>query len=173
MLKPVLPDTAEIGVITKTRGLKGLVVVKPWSDGGRTFYHVKTVTAVKGEHTTQLKIEEVSSYKDRLVLKFLGVDHIDRAEELIGASLIVGLAELPPAEEGRYYEYQLVGLEVLDSSGNRLGRVLAVDDLPGNDLLVIGTPSGKKLVPLVAPIVSRVELSARTLTIDNIEGLLD
>jgi 16S rRNA processing protein RimM len=74
-----------------------------------------------------------------------------------GATLAVPRASLPPLEAGHFYAFQLVGLEVVEEGGRRLGTVAEV--LPGiaNDNLELDTGL---LVPLVEDAVREVDLDA-------------
>jgi 16S rRNA processing protein RimM len=74
-----------------------------------------------------------------------------------GASLEVPREALPPTEEDEYYTFQLVGLEVVEESGRRLGRVVSV--LPGvaNDALELDAGA---LLPLVGDCVRNIDLEA-------------
>jgi 16S rRNA processing protein RimM len=72
-----------------------------------------------------------------------------------GAELAVPRSELPPPEEGSYYEFQLVGLAVEDEEGQSLGRVSAVQPGIANDVLELD--SGL-LLPLVEACVREVDL---------------
>src|SRR5206468_4527533 len=62
------------------------------------------------------------------------VVRLDRSVER-GTMLAVPRTELPPVGEGRFYVFELVGLEVEEEGGRRLGlvqdesQVLAMDDL--------------------------------------------
>jgi 16S rRNA processing protein RimM len=74
-----------------------------------------------------------------------------------GAALQVERAELPPPEEGEYYVFQLVGLEVEEEGGRRLGRVTEVSPGPANDVLEL---DGGLALPLVDACVQEVDLAA-------------
>jgi len=74
-----------------------------------------------------------------------------------GAPLEVPREALPPTGEGEYYTFQLIGLEVAEEGGRRLGRV--VDVVPGvaNDALEL---DGGLLLPLVEACVRDIDLEA-------------
>jgi 16S rRNA processing protein RimM len=79
-----------------------------------------------------------------------------------GAELSVRRADLPPAREGEYYEFELVGLEAEEEGGRRLGRVTAVQPGIANDVLELD--SGL-LLPLVEACVREVDLGAGRISI--------
>jgi 16S rRNA processing protein RimM len=74
-----------------------------------------------------------------------------------GASLEVLLEALPPTEEGEYYTFQLVGLEVIEEGGRPLGRVTTVEPGVANDSLALD--SGE-LLPLVEACIRDIDLEA-------------
>ena len=74
-----------------------------------------------------------------------------------GMPLEVPLEALPPTGEGEYYTFQLVGLEVVEEGGRRLGRVATVEPGVANDALALD--SGQ-LLPLVEACVRDIDLEA-------------
>ena len=74
-----------------------------------------------------------------------------------GSVLEVPRDELPPTEEGEYYTFQLVGLEVVEEGGRVLGRVEDVHPGPANDALDLGDGL---LLPLVEACIRAVDLEA-------------
>jgi hypothetical protein len=74
-----------------------------------------------------------------------------------GARLEVPRAALPAPEADAYYVFQLQGLEVVEESGEPLGRVRDVAHYPANDVLELDT--GLDL-PLVEACVREIDLEA-------------
>jgi 16S rRNA processing protein RimM len=72
-----------------------------------------------------------------------------------GAALTLPRDELPETGEDEYYAFQLLGLEVEEESGRRLGRVVEVAPGVANDVLELD--SGVAL-PLVGACVREVDL---------------
>jgi len=85
----------------------------------------------------------------RLVLKF------DRPVER-GAELTVPRAELPEPEADSYYVFQLVGLDVVEEGGRRLGAVRDISPGVAHDVLELD--SGLAL-PMHEECVREVDLS--------------
>jgi 16S rRNA processing protein RimM len=134
------------------------------------------------EQTRSYEIESSRAYRDRLVLKIRGIDDAAGAAALRGRTVVVAAEDAPELGEGEYYNDLLVGMEVRDEAGTRLGRVRAVWATGGVDLLVIdrARPGGEDgeiaeelLVPMAAEIVVRVEESRGRIVIRPPEGLLD
>jgi 16S rRNA processing protein RimM len=111
---------------------------------------------------------------NRLVLRFEGVEDRGAAEALVGLRLFLEEREIPPLPEGEYYAYDLVGLELVDRAGQRLGRVAALESGGNREYLVVeGEQGGGGLIPLVDVFVRRVDLEAGRIVVDLPEGLLD
>ncbi len=78
-----------------------------------------------------------------------------------------------PAEEDAWYDHQLVGLEVI-REGTPVGRVLRVDHLPAQDLLVVGVAGDREvLVPFVRAIVPEVDVSHGRVVVTPPAGLFE
>ncbi len=76
-----------------------------------------------------------------------------------GAEIEVERGDLPEPEENEYYAFQLVGLEVEEAGGQRLGRVTEISSGPANDVLELDTGLA---LPLVDACVQEVDLEARS-----------
>jgi len=78
-----------------------------------------------------------------------------------------------PLIEAEFDHADLVGLRVCTSLGQDIGPVREVLWSPANDNLVVDGPAGEVLVPFIEDVILAVDLSAGTITIEPIEGLLD
>jgi 16S rRNA processing protein RimM len=79
-----------------------------------------------------------------------------------GAPLEVPREQLPETQEGEYYVFQLVGLEVEEEGGGVLGKVIEVAPGVANDVLELD--SGVAL-PLVEACVREVDLERRRIRV--------
>jgi 16S rRNA processing protein RimM len=100
-----------------------------------------------------------------LAVRLEGVCSREEAQALTGAEVRVDRAELPPTAPGEHYWHDLVGLEARSVSGEPLGRVTAILDLPAHPVLVL-EGDRERLVPLVSERLAAVDLDAGRLTLD-------
>jgi 16S rRNA processing protein RimM len=131
----------------------GAFVVEGASDDPRRFESGATLL-VGGEPVEVVLSRRVG--KGRLAIK------LDRPVER-GAELTVRREDLPAPEAGSYYVADLVGLEVVDADGSRVGSVREVLPGPANDALELD--SGL-LLPLVEDCVREVDLERRRITLN-------
>ena len=73
-----------------------------------------------------------------VVARLKGVDDRSAAEALNGTELFIERATLPEElEEEEFYHADLVGMDVLDERGERIGKVSAVQNFGAGDILEI------------------------------------
>lgn len=159
-MKP--PERIRIGYVRRAIGLKGEVEVEPLTDDPRRFRAGLSVRA----GASVRRVERVRPGTPGLVLKFAGVDDRDVAAGLRGEYLEVDGAEVAKLPEGSYYHWQLVGLEVFDAGGERLGRLADVLEYPANDVYVVRSDAREVLVPALADVVRAVDLDAGRMVVD-------
>ena len=88
----------------------------------------------------------------------------DRSAAEAAAGLLVGVPHqaLPPTAADEYYWADLIGLEVVNTHGQSLGRILGLIETPANAVLRVGDGRGtepERLLPFVAAVVLEVELA--------------
>ena len=72
----------EIGQIVNTSGLKGLVKVNLFMDDITKIEDFKKILVEKNKELIEYEIEEVKYHKNQALIKFKGIDDIDKAETL-------------------------------------------------------------------------------------------
>ena len=145
-----MADLVPVGRVGRPHGLDGSFVVENASDDPERFAVGARVLA--GEEPASVVASKRSG--GRIVVR------LDRPVER-GAILAVPRDELPPAGDG-YYVFELVGLEVEEEGGRRLGAVQDVAPGVANDVLELD--SGHAL-PLVSQCVLDVDLERRRILV--------
>jgi len=146
-----MSDLVSVGRVGRPHGLDGSFVVEEASEDPERFAVGARLLAGEDEVTV------VSSKRagGRTVIR------LDRNVER-GATLALPRAELPPAEDGGYYVFELVGLGVEEEGGRSLGVVQDVAAGVANDVLELD--SGRAL-PLVEECVLDVDLERRRILV--------
>jgi 16S rRNA processing protein RimM len=111
--------------------------------------------------------------KGNLIVRVEGVADRDQAQALNGLRLYVDRARLEPCEEDEFLHADLIGLEAVSADGQPMGRVRAVHDFGGGDILEIERPGADSiLAPFTKAIVPDVNIAARRVTVDLPEDWL-
>lgn len=167
-------EMAVVGVVARTHGRHGEVVVNPETDfpeerfrAGGTLFMAQAGTPVA------VTIRDAWFHGGRPVVSFEQVETLSEAERLRGAELRVPDEALQPLPPDTWYEHQLVGCAVRTVSGGEVGTVVAVEGPAGAKRLIVG-PRGREIdVPLVAAICVTVDAEAASIVIDPPPGLLE
>jgi 16S rRNA processing protein RimM len=167
-----------VGRLTRAHGLKGAIKVELYTDDpGRRFvpgarFALQVPTASKW-HGKSIELLELRIYNGTPVAFFAGVTDRTEAESLVKAVLWVEQdpTELP-AEPDAWYVHQLAGLEVW-RDGERIGRVVRVDALPAQDVLIVEHEGREVMVPFVKQLVPEVDLRAGRVTVTPPPGLFE
>jgi 16S rRNA processing protein RimM len=144
-------DRVAIGRVGKPHGLDGSFVVEHASEDARWFATGSRLI-VGGEPAVVVAAKVAGGRR---------VIRLDR-EAQRGSALEVERAALPATEEGEFYVFELVGLEVVEETGRSLGKVVSVAPGVANDALEL---EGGTMLPLVEECVRDVDLAARRILV--------
>ena len=136
-----------VGKVGRPHGTDGAFVVQRASDDERR-WSVGASILVDGEPARITLTRRVGGGRRAIKL--------DRAAPR-GAELAVRLADLPPPGPGSFYAFQLVGLAVMDDTGDELGIVRDVAPGVANDNLELEDGT---LVPLIDDAIREIDLDA-------------
>jgi 16S rRNA processing protein RimM len=103
-----------------------------------------------------------------LLIRIDGVDEAGDAAAYAGAVLYASRDRIALRSD-EYLDDDLVGCEVYARDGTRHGAVERVEHYPASDMLVVDG----RMVPMVAAIVTEIDVPRRRIVIDPPEGLLD
>ena len=156
----------EAGVIANTHGLHGEIKIHPWADSpdfltgfDRLFIDGKPVGVIS-----------MRVHKNSVIASLEGIADIDSAIKLKNKTVSVSRDDVSP-EDGKYFIVDLIGLTAIDAkSGENLGKLSDVLQLPSNDVYVI---DGEReiLVPAVPEFIKEVNISKSYVKINMLEGL--
>jgi len=161
-----------IGRIGRPHGVRGEVTIETRTDEPDRHFVAGNVLLVEGGQP--LTIETVKWHSGRLIATFAGFSDRTAAESLRNTVLEAERADDErPEDPDEFYDYQLVGLDVVTTAGEVVGIVSEVLHLPAQDVLSVTSGDREILVPFVSAVVPQVDLDARRIVIDPPPGLLD
>ena len=111
-------------------------------------------------------VEDRRRHSGKLLAKLAGIESREAALGLKGHPVLVPRSALPEPEEGRYYWADLIGLEVVNTEGVRLGAVKELFSNGAQDVMALKDGERGRLLPFVAAVVKRVDLDARRIEVD-------
>ncbi|MGB8658751.1 MAG: ribosome maturation factor RimM [Candidatus Zixiibacteriota bacterium] len=162
-----------IGKISRVRGTKGEMVVIPLTDDPGRFVGLGKVTVSSAKRTGEFVVEQAREFKGKVLLKLKQVLSPEAAEELVGGFIEIDREELVRLPEGRYFVFDLIGLEVTTTDGQKVGKVKEVISLPAHDIYVVEGKTRLYDIPAVRNVIKNIDLNTRQMIIQPQEGLLE
>ncbi len=163
-----------VGRVAGPHGVKGKVKVAAFSGDPRGMLSARAVrlsregAGAPGE--TDFEVRSAQPLGGCAVFSLKGIDSPEAAAAWTGAVASVRRADLPSTGDDEYYCVDLVGCEVVDPSGTRLGIVSGVEPGPAHDWLSIRRGRGESLLPLVGAFIVSVDVAARRIVAAPPEG---
>jgi 16S rRNA processing protein RimM len=126
------------------------------------------------------RLEDTAGHPVRLSLEgrsgagFIArIEGVTSREAVKVTDLFVTRAALPATEEDEFYEADLVGLAVLDETGEALGQVVALADFGAGPLIEVKPAAGGATVflPFTEAVVPKVDLKAGEIRVALPPGL--
>jgi 16S rRNA processing protein RimM len=151
----------ELGRVAGSYGVRGWVKVNP--EGAEV--DALTGTAEWTIGAERYRVEEAKLHGGAVVAKLAGIETREQALKLKGRNVAVPRAALPEPEEGRYYLADLVGLEVVNGEGAKLGMVKRVFWSGAHEVMEVAGEKSR-LIPWVPPVVKEVDLEKRRIEVE-------
>lgn len=164
----------EVGKIINTHGLKGEVKIVTWTDSPDVFEDLEYVIIKSKKGDITLTIKGVKYQKNNIIVKFKELERIEDAEPLKNSVLYAPREMLGELPDGVYYIADLIGLEVFDDEGQKIGIIADVFSTGANDVYDIKREGQKNLLlPVIDDVVLDVDIEGGKVTVHIMEGLLD
>lgn len=159
-----------IGTVVAPFGISGEVKVRIETDFPERFESLEEVwLKPRTGQGRMVRVQAVRFHQNGALVKLEACDDRNSAEELRGAELRIARAELRELEADRFYVHDILGLDVYTTDGEHLGPVTEVLRGRANDVYV--TP--RALIPALKQVVRKIDLAARTMVVEPIEGLVE
>lgn len=158
-----------IAAIAGAFGIKGEVKIKPFTEDAKTCLTLGPLTDQAGN--VILTPVRSRSVKKMLAVVCKEVQTREQAEALKSTKLYVPRSALPKPSEDEFYYSDLIGLPVELLDGTPRGKIKAVHDFGGGDILEIKTQGEKDWYhPFTKLAVPRVDVEGGRVIIDVIEA---
>ncbi|MBM3162346.1 MAG: 16S rRNA processing protein RimM [Chlorobi bacterium] len=162
------------GTILKPKGLNGEVKVYPVTDYPERFLSRKSCYIGKtGSEAVLCNVVRASLAKGFAWLFFEGIESREAAEAICGLNLYIEEQELQPMPEGRAYLHELIGLAVVDGSGNDAGVVTDVLQMPASEVYEVTMSGGRVvLLPAIEEFIEEIDTERRLMVVPRFEEFL-
>lgn len=169
-----MPNYLNIGKIVNTHGIRGEVRVQSTTDNPEERYAKGSRLVIEMSKNEYIPVVVKSHRVHKLfdLLTFENYPNINDVLQFKTKMLLVDEALLPELDSEEYYESQLIGSEVVNESGESIGKIKEILFLPANDVWVVQR-KGKKdlLLPNIESVILNVNIEEKIVTVHVLKGL--
>jgi 16S rRNA processing protein RimM len=170
------PSYIIVGRVRRPHGIRGEVRVEILTDYPERIVQRDALYLAHPQSPDDVErypLESLRPHKGILLVKLGGVDDRDAAEELRGMLVQVPFEEAVPLEEGEYYHFQLIGMDVETEMGEWLGRVAEVIATGAHDVYVVRGPRGEVLLPAIEDVILELNTDRQKMIVHPLPGMLE
>ena len=162
----------QLGKITKPFGFKGQVIFFLDVDDPMAYEGLESAfVEVKGALVPYFfKIININGNKATVQFDDLTAE---QALALVGGDLYLPLSMLPKLTGNQFYFHEVEGFNVIDSQHGDIGTIRTVIDDPAQPLFQIFKGETEILIPIVDPVIDRVDRENKTIYITAPKGLIE
>ena len=104
--------------------------------------------------------------KGFIYIHFEGIHSVEDALPLVNKELFVREEDLGGLDDSEYYEYQLIGLDVMNKKMEKIGSVESVLHTGANDVIMVTGTRGLA-VPLVEGFIVAIDVKKGIVCVDD------
>jgi 16S rRNA processing protein RimM len=120
-----------------------------------------------------LTVESVRPHSPFLLVRLQGITSLEQANELRDSIVSVEEHILPPLQDGEFYYYQVIGLDVATTAGESIGSIVRVFFSGGHDVWVVQQGKKEHMIPVIDEIVRSIDIAGGRAVIEPLPGLLE
>lgn len=161
------PTLIALGRIIGVHGVRGWVKIHSECRPRETIFNYSVFQATRHHHAQTLKLLDARRSGKSLIALFADICDRDAALQLNGFTLNVTRADLPQLKNGQYYWTDVLGLTVINRSGEHLGKVCDIFETGANDVIVINKDGQEYLIPFISErYIDRIDFENKYLYVD-------
>lgn len=163
-----------IGKVLKPWGVRGELKIEPLTDHlGRFRSLTRVVLTMPDGQEQECAVRSVRYQGETPFLLLRGYDSPEQTAALTGALVRIPEEEAVPLPEGRYYWFELLGMEVFSEAGERLGTIVDIFETGSNDVYVLKHECREVYLPATAEVVREIDREHKRMVIRLMEGLME
>lgn len=168
-----MSDRVCVGAIAGSFGVKGEVRLKSFCSEPAAISDYGPLYSEDGQQRWEIRLTR--PIKNGFAARLSGVSRKEAADALKGQRLYAPRESLPDLPDDEFYHADLIGLDVLDTGGTKIGKVKAVLNHGASDLLEIAVSGQKEpvLLPFTQSAVPTVDLELGRVIADPPDGLIE
>ena len=160
------PGLIHVGKISGVFGVKGWLKLFSFTEPRDNILSYKTWLLQKNGQEKPVKLIGGQAQGKGVVAQIEGISDREQAFDVIGWDIFISHDQLPAKEKGEYYWFELIGLDVENLEGIRLGKVESLFETGANDVLLIKGEKERAVPFLQGQTVTAIDLAAGRMVVD-------
>ena len=168
----VASDTIIIGKIGAPHGVQGWVKINSFTQNAEDIFAYSPWKLGNAQNGKTVQIDQWRHHGKALVAKVVGVESRDDAELIKNLDISISASQLPELENDFYWK-DLIGMQVVTTSGYNLGKIREMFETGSNDVMMVkanpndGFGQSERLLPFIYDqVVIEVDKASNTITVD-------
>ena len=160
-----------IAKISSLYGLHGAVKLTPLSRYFEDYINYKHfMMGSSRSDLEEIVLDEIMGFGKKRIFKFNGFNSVNDAKNIKGKIIYKKVSK---DEKINLISEDILGWDIVDSLGEKVGTLINVMWLPNNDVYIIKNGDKEYLIPVIEEIIKKVDYDKKEININLIDGLID
>lgn len=161
-----------LGRITKPFGVKGQVVLFLDVDSPEEYAELDSVLVEVKESLVPYFFKSFNLNGNKAVVEFEDLSQ-EESLALVGRELYLPLDLLPKLTGNQFYFHEVTGFTVIDDTYGDIGTIASIIEYPAQPLFQIMKNDTEILIPVIDPVIKKLDREHKTIFIDAPKGLIE
>ncbi len=166
-----------IGFLGRSHGIKGEITAKLDIEIDELYQKSKDFFLMleESELLIPYRVQNLRPKHNTILIQFSGIENKESADLLTNRPVWLAKNLLSDVKNISFNSLaQLEGFTLFSASGQKVGRILEVDESTINTILYVESPKGDEhIIPFAEELISHLDIEREELAINIAEGLLD
>ena len=160
-----------VGFLRRAHGVRGEIILDLHTDFPERLQNGRKLFI--GEEHKPMILAGTRPHAKGMLLKFKDIETPEDAGKLRNQWVYVKATDVPGLPEGKVYQHELFGFDVVEENGNSLGELVEIIETGANDVYVVKNEAGKEiLLPAIPSVILEIDPARRLMRVHLLEGLI-
>ncbi len=165
-------DLIPFGFLGKPHGLKGNVSIRFFNEKSKLL-RIDDKIFFKNQDRYFLTIKDINYNSKKNLIRFIECSSRNEIEKFSNEKFYISKDIFPELENDENYFIDYIDCYLFDQNENRIGKIIDVVPIQGNDVLLIDTNLGQKMVPFAKQLILFFDKNSKKLVMTLHKGILE
>ena len=165
-------DLIPFGVLVKPHGLKGCISCRLFNKKSKVLKK-KLKIYFNNNANNFLTIETINYSSKNCLIKFFEIFDRNKIEEYRNLKFCIDKSNLPILTNDENYFIDFIGSTLFNKDKMQMGVVQDIIPIKNNDILVLDSPEGEKMIPFAKDLILFFDKDKKELVMDIYSGIIE